>query len=256
MNKKSLYQLPITLLLCGALFLTACSNEEQNNTKKEEATSHQNNTIDKGEESATKKEEEPKENNEVEEKRDAGGYIIDQKMPKKEHYIDGILIANKVYPMPEDFTPGESKEARNAFNKLNEKAKSAGFVFDAFSTYRSYERQVELYNGYVSRDGKALADTYSARPGFSEHQSGLAFDIGEVGNSADYADDRFGETEAGKWLAKNAHEFGFIIRYPKGKEEITGYKHESWHYRYVGKDIATKIYKDKSTLEEYLNVKG
>lgn len=256
MNKKSLYQLPIILLLSGVVFLTACGNEEQNNTKNEEVTSHQNNTSDESEESATKKEESPKEKSIAKEKRDAGGYIINQKMPKKEHYVNGVLIANKVYPMPEDFAPGESVEARNAFNQLNKKAKKAGFVFDAFSTYRPYERQVELYNGYVSRDGQELADTYSARPGFSEHQSGLAFDIGEVGNSADYADDRFGETEAGKWLAKNAHDYGFIIRYPKGKEKITGYKHESWHYRYVGKDIATKIYKENSTLEEYLDVKG
>lgn len=224
-----------TLLLSSSMILSACSEQKEQPQK----------------ETVTQKATEEKE-----EKRDTGGYIIGQKTPEKEHYVNGILIANKVYPMPQNFTPGESKEAREAFEQLNSAAKKAGYTFDAFSTYRSYDRQKVLYDGYVNRDGKEAADTYSARPGFSEHQTGLAFDIGEVGKSEDYADDRFGETAAGKWLAKNAHKYGFIMRYPKGKEKITGYKYESWHFRYVGKKIATEIYENNSTLEEYLNVKG
>lgn len=256
MNKKSLLQFPIAVLIGGSLILSACGEEEQNITKKAVEEQHQNNT--KTDENTNGNKNEENKSNEKSEKvkRDAGGYVINQKMPKKEHYVNGILIANKMYPMPQSFAPGESVEAREAFNKLNAEAKKAGYEFDAFSTYRSYDRQVELYNNYVSRDGQEAADTYSARPGFSEHQTGLAFDIGEVGNSADYADDRFGETEAGKWLALHAHEFGFIMRYPEGKKEITGYKYESWHFRYVGVDIATEIYKNNSTLEEYLNVEG
>lgn len=256
MNKKTFIRFPIVMLMGGSLILSGCNDDGQNITKNTDVEEHQNNTKTNGESPGNKNESKTSEKSEKAVKRDAGGYVINQKIPKKEHYVNGILIANKMYPMPESFTPGESKEARAAFNKLNEKAKAAGYEFDAFSTYRSYERQVELYNNYVARDGQEAADTYSARPGFSEHQTGLAFDIGEVGNAADYADDRFGETEAGKWLAAHAHEFGFIMRYPEGKNEITGYKYESWHFRYVGKDIATKIYKENSTLEEYLQVKG
>lgn len=258
----------MVMLIGGSLILSGCNDDGQNITKNNDTEEHQNNTKTENEttgnkeeskttvEEKTKKDETSSKQKTEKIKRDAGGYVINQKMPKKEHYVNGILIANKMFPMPQSFAPGESKEARAAFEKLNEKAKTVGYEFDAFSTYRSYDRQVELYNNYVARDGQEAADTYSARPGFSEHQTGLAFDIGEVGNSADYADDHFGETDAGKWLAAHAHEFGFIMRYPQGKKDVTGYKYESWHFRYVGKDIATKIYKDNSTLEEYLNVEG
>ncbi|MGX9136255.1 M15 family metallopeptidase [Rummeliibacillus sp. JY-2-4R] len=186
---------------------------------------------------------------------DAGGYIVGQKLPKKATYIQGILVVSKKYPLPADFAPGGDREARDAFDELNAAALLDGFQFNAFSTYRSYDRQVGLYDAYVKRDGKEAADTYSARPGYSEHQSGLAFDIGEVGNEEDFADNKFGDTEAGKWIAKNAHKFGFIMRYPKGKEAVTGYMHESWHFRYVGKKIATEIYNKNETLEEYLGIK-
>ncbi|WP_236717645.1 M15 family metallopeptidase [Rummeliibacillus stabekisii] len=189
------------------------------------------------------------------EKVDAGGYIIGKKLPKKATYMQGFLVASKQYPLPASYAPGENPEARDAFSKLNAAASLDGFHFDAFSTYRSYDRQVELYNAYVKRDGKKAADRYSARPGYSEHQTGLAFDIGEVGNEAAYADNAFGKTEAGKWLAKNAHKYGFIMRYPKGKETVTGYMHESWHFRYVGPKAAKEIYKKNETLEEYLGIK-
>lgn len=189
-----------------------------------------------------------------EQKVDAGGYIEGMKLPNKPTYINQILIASKQYPLPANFAPGESKDAREAFDELNAAAALDGFKFDAFSTYRSYDRQVELYEAYVKRDGKKAADTYSARPGYSEHQTGLAFDIGEVGNTAAYADNKFAKTAAGKWIAKNAHKFGFIMRYPKGKDDVTGYMYESWHFRYVGKKIATEIYNNDETLEEYLGI--
>ena len=112
-----------------------------------------------------------------------------------------------------------------------------GFNLTAFSTYRSFEYQTGLYQRYADRDGAEEADRYSARPGYSEHQTGLAFDIGEVNNEQDWASVRFGDTEAGKWIAANAHRFGFIMRYPEGKEAITD-MHESWHFRYVGVEIA------------------
>ncbi|WP_246231618.1 M15 family metallopeptidase [Sporosarcina jiandibaonis] len=181
-------------------------------------------------------------------------YIEGQELPKEPTYIKGILIANKQYPLPRTYAPGESKEARAAFNEMAAAAKLDGFELIAFSTYRSYDYQTGLYERYVERDGSAAADRYSARPGYSEHQTGLAFDIGEVDNEQYYASAKFGETDAGKWVAENAHLYGFIMRYPEGKEKITGYMHESWHFRYVGIEIAEEIYKQNISLEEYLGI--
>ncbi|WP_153732284.1 M15 family metallopeptidase [Sporosarcina obsidiansis] len=182
------------------------------------------------------------------------GYIEGQELPDKPKYVKGILIASKQYPLPKDFAPGESKEARAAFDEMAAEALLSGIKLQAFSTYRSYDYQVTLYNRYVERDGQEAADRYSARPGYSEHQTGLAFDIGEVNHEKHWASTSFGETEAGKWLGANAYQYGFILRYPKGKEEITGYMHESWHYRYVGKEKALQIFKRNITLEEYLGI--
>ena len=117
------------------------------------------------------------------------------------------------------------------------------------SGFRSYNTQVSLYNNYVKRDGKAAADTYSARAGHSEHQTGLAADINSL-------DQSFINTKEGKWLNDNCYKYGFIIRYPKGKESITGYIYEPWHIRYVGTDISSKLYNNGNwiTLEEYLGI--
>lgn len=112
------------------------------------------------------------------------------------------------------------------------------------SGYRSYDYQTSLYNNYVAIDGEDAANRYSAKPGYSEHQTGLAFDIGELNY-------QFGETPAGIWLAQHAHEYGFIIRYPQGKENVTGYMYEPWHVRYLG-DQASSVYASGLTLEEYL----
>lgn len=183
------------------------------------------------------------------------GYIKGQMLPKEPKLIKGVLLANKQYPLPKDYAPGESAEAREAFNELAAAAVTSGINLQAFSTYRSYDYQVTLYNRYVERDGQEAADRYSARPGYSEHQTGLAFDIGEVNHEKHWASNSFGDTEAAKWLAANAHQYGFILRYPEGKEEITGYMHESWHYRYVGKDKAEQIFKRSITLEEYLGIR-
>lgn len=126
-----------------------------------------------------------------------GGYIEGQPEPTEPTYIDGVLIANKKHPLPSNFAPGENKEARAAFEDMAQDAKAAGFELVAFSTYRSYEYQETLYNNYVSRDGKENADRYSARPGYSEHQTGLAFDIGEKGKEDLWLTSEFGETVAG-----------------------------------------------------------
>lgn len=181
-------------------------------------------------------------------------YIPNQTLPASPTIINGFIIANKKYPLPSTYNKGEDQTAREAFDKMAAAAKIDGFELFAFSTFRSYERQVTLYNQYVEKDGQAAADRYSARPGYSEHQTGLAFDIGEVNFEQHWASSSFGETPAGKWVAQNAHLYGFIMRYPLGKEEITGYMHEAWHFRYVGVVTATDIYTNKQTLEEYLEL--
>lgn len=192
--------------------------------------------------------------NEKEKAEDATKYDENQKLPEEPTYIDGILIANKQHPLPSTFDPGEDPNAREAFGELAAAASLEGYQLTAFSTYRTYDRQVELYDNYVARDGVEEADRYSARPGYSEHQTGLAFDIGEVNQEQHWASSSFADTEAGEWLAENAHMYGFIMRYPKGKEQITGYMYEAWHFRYVGKDIAKEVYEADSTLEEYLGI--
>lgn len=165
-------------------------------------------------------------------------------------YVGGVIIASKKYPLPANHAPGESAKARAAFNEMAKAAKKDGFNLIAFSTYRSYEYQVDLYNRYVERDGQAAADRYSARPGYSEHQTGLAFDIGDSTMSDVY----FEESPVTKWLAEEAYKYGFILRYPNGKEGITGYMYEPWHYRYVGVDLAKKIFERQTTLEEYFGI--
>ena len=162
-------------------------------------------------------------------------------------YINGILLVNKKYALPSNYNPGVNSEAYSALNNLQAAAASLGYSLPLLSGFRSYETQRVLYNSYVAADGVEVADTYSARPGHSEHQTGLAFDVGEL----DYG---FGDTRSGAWLSEHAHEYGFIIRYLQGKENITGYNYEPWHIRYVGVSVATDIYSRGITLEEYLGV--
>lgn len=162
-------------------------------------------------------------------------------------YIDGVLLVNKEYALPRDYGDGADETAYQALLKLQQGARWAGYSMPMMSGFRSFETQDELYNDYAQVDGAEVADTYSAWPGHSEHQTGLAFDVGWVNL-------QFANTGAGKWLANHAHEYGFIIRYPQGKEDITGYQYEPWHIRYLGVDLATEVYESGLCLEEYLGV--
>lgn len=182
------------------------------------------------------------------------GYIEGQQPPTEPTYVKGILIANKKYPLPATYNKGEDSTAKAAFEKMAAAAKLENIELVAFSGFRSYEYQTTLYNNYVARDGQEKADRYSARPGHSEHQTGLAFDIGEKGREDLWLTSAFGETEAGQWLVHNAHKHGFILRYPKEKEHITGFMYESWHFRYLGVETATNVYESGVTLEEYLGI--
>ncbi|MFY0744406.1 M15 family metallopeptidase [Solibacillus silvestris] len=182
------------------------------------------------------------------------GYIVGQKPATEPTFVKGVLIANKKNPLPATYNKGEDPKARAAFEKMAKAAMEDGLELVAFSGFRSYDYQKTLYDRYVKRDGKEAADRYSARPGYSEHQTGLAFDIGEKGREELWLTNEFGQTEAGQWLAKNAHKYGFILRYPKGKEDITGFMHESWHFRYLEGELAEKVYEAGVTLEEYLGI--
>ena len=164
-------------------------------------------------------------------------------------YVDGVLIANKTYSLPSTFGNGLTKETITAFNNMKADASVIGLSLINSSGYRSYYDQKYIYNNYVKRDGQENADRYSARPGHSEHQTGLAFDL----NSIDMS---FDNTPESNWVKNNCFKYGLIIRYPKEKEYITGYMYEPWHLRYVGIELATKLYNKGNwiTLEEYFGI--
>lgn len=165
-------------------------------------------------------------------------------------YVDGIMIVNKTYSLPSTYDPGGlTEEFMNAFEEMKAAASLDNIYLFIASGYRSYDYQVDLYDKYVRIDGKERADTYSARPGHSEHQTGLTADI----NSAD---ESFEGTPEAIWLDENCYKYGFIVRYPKGKEAFTGYEYEPWHLRYVGKEKAKIIYESGLSLEEYYNLKS
>lgn len=163
-------------------------------------------------------------------------------------YIDGILLANKSYSLPENYNPEKlSDECVNAFNRMQKDAKRQGLNIYISSGFRSYSYQKNLYNRYVQKDGKALADTYSARAGHSEHQTGLAFDLNTITRS-------FAYTPEGKWVARHCDEYGFILRYPENSTQYTGYCYEPWHLRYVGVQKAKEIMSSGTCLEEYYGI--
>lgn len=138
-----------------------------------------------------------------------------------------------------------------ALEKLEADAQKQGLAFNLQSGYRSYDFQVDLYNRYVQQQGQAVADSQSARPGFSEHQTGLAADLGGVSHPECDVEACFATTPEGEWLAANAYQYGFIIRYPQNMQTVTGYIYEPWHVRYVGVDLATQMHKQKiTTLEQ------
>lgn len=181
------------------------------------------------------------------------------------------VVVNKERYFPDDYEPADlvepqvkfsfdgphekrqmRKEAATALEELFQLAEEDGITLNAVSGYRSAKRQASLYNNYVNTQGEEYANKVSAKPGTSEHQSGLTIDVSSpsVNNELEQF---FGDSEEGKWLAAHAHEAGFIIRYPKDGEDITGYIYEPWHIRYVGKEAAAAIYEQGITLEQFLS---
>lgn len=165
-------------------------------------------------------------------------------------YINNVLIVNKTYSLPESYKPGLQALCNKAFNKMKAAAKKDGISIWISSGYRSFKSQKNLYESYCNRDGVIVADRYSARPGHSEHQSGWAIDV----NSASTAAYETIYKQVGEWLKEHCFEYGFIIRYPEGKEGLTGYKHEPWHIRYVGTELALQLKENGLTLEEYFGI--
>lgn len=170
-------------------------------------------------------------------------------------YVDGMIVVNKRYSLPASYNPGESKEARSAFATMASDARKKNVKIQVISGFRSYSYQKNLYERYVKTYGEKEASRFSAKPGHSEHQTGLTFDIGGP-DQAHWLKQSFDQTAEGKYLASNAHRYGFIMRYPKGKESITGYMYEPWHFRYAGVERAINIYNSKKTMEEYYGFSG
>ncbi|CEH27986.1 peptidase M15 [Aneurinibacillus migulanus] len=243
-----------TLLLAAALVLFAgCSNEK---TTSPENKSDSSNTPAASSNSSD-------DSNDVAKKDEAAQAITDP------HNV--AVMVNKQFSLPENYEPTDlvypnvrftfkekiekrkmRKEAAEALEKMFAGAEKDGVYLAGVSAYRSHKTQTAVFNRYVKKDGEEKAKTYSAVPGHSEHETGLAIDVsGSDGRCA--AEDCFAGTKEAEWLAKHAPEYGFIIRYPEGKESITGYKYEPWHIRYVGTDIAKNIAERNITLEEYFN---
>ena len=176
---------------------------------------------------------------------------------------DNLILVNKFYKLSSEYIPEDlttinlnyayddnrvRKEVSDAYVKMASAAKEDGVKLIANSSFRDYDRQEAVYKDFYYSEGIDYADKYAARPGHSEHQTGLCIDIFTGGNSTT---ENFEDSDAFKWLSKNAYKYGFILRYPKGKEYLTGYNYESWHYRYLGVDTATKVYNSKLTYDEY-----
>ena len=228
------------LILSGLLVLSLAACSQEKSTTTEAKSSAEQSTVQEGT-AGSKSQEASQKKAEVVNKGDH--YSIQGK-------YDEIVVANKHYPMSKDYNPGENPTAKAELLKLIAAMQQAGFpISDHYSGFRSYETQTQLYQNYVNKDGKAEADRYSARPGYSEHQTGLAFDL--IGTNGDLVT----EEKAAQWLLDHAADYGFVVRYLKGKEKETGYMAEEWHLRYVGKE-AKEIAASGLSLEEYYGFEG
>lgn len=265
---RVLLSILILMIIVGGIFMNINKDKKEKPTTNKKGAEEiiENGVEEKTEDTNITLEKAPKNHLEFQNLQD-GEYITEKgytlKIENKVASIDGIPIVNKTYSVPESYKPtnpeqqiqGErcnnclEKEVMNAFRLMQSDATSIGLNIYIASGYRSYSYQDRLYNNYTAVSGIEGADTYSARPGHSEHQTGLCFDLNSVNDS-------FANTDEGRWINENAHNYGFIIRYPKGKESITGYQYESWHLRYVGETLAKELYKDGSwiTLEEYYGI--
>jgi len=250
----------LAILLCAALAaasFAACGQDGADDAADDSVGGQQDEQLEG---------EDPKDGDSAEEPAD--GTL---KKPEIDYDDPYMLLVNKTHPLGENYKPEGLKDikyfasdrdastrymvgdAADQFHLLVEGAAAEGHEIVMTTAYRSYGFQTILWNNYVAKHGEEEANTFSARPGESEHQSGLCTDVSSPSVGYQLTTE-YGESPEGAWLAEHAHEYGFIIRYPKGKEDITGYQYEPWHIRYVGKEAAAYIYQEQITFEEYLGI--
>lgn len=257
MNNKLLSILGICIL---SIALVACSNSnEKNNGANEEnipTNEPENDPSDTAEEPT-----EPAEPEVPEEPEENPLLLVDDETI--------IVLVNKEYSLGDNYVPDDLVTvdvptildnpevnqlrlvAADALKALFDEAEATGFYLHARSGYRSYQTQTQLFQSYTERNGEEAANRYSAKPGHSEHQTGLVMDV--TSESVNYQlDESFGKTDEGIWISEHAHEFGFIVRYPENGEAITGYVYEPWHLRYLGVDMASAVYNSGLTYEAFL----
>lgn len=278
-KKKRLKPLALIIIIVGALTIISISADyliksDENKVEKESLIAQNNENLNINTQTPTTHEdisekteekEEPKEKIEDKQNKDIDKNIIIIVDNPKSYEV----LVNRTNSLPSTYAPEDlvklsdvktvlenpeinqlRKDAYDALIKLFAAASSQGYELYARSGYRSYNTQTSLYSSYVKNNGQEAADKFSAKPGQSEHQTGLAIDITSKAVKLLLSVD-FSNTAEGEWVEKNAHTFGFIIRYPKGKEDITGYQFEPWHLRYVGKELAKEIRDLNVTLDEY-----
>lgn len=259
-------------LAAAAVLLASCNGANEEAAEEQPVEEEAGETEEAGEAEEETEDTAEEENGEVEtvEESEAEPLIMEedvfddgsiQALVNKEHHLDADyvphdLVAVEVPTVLENPEINQLREeASSALTELFDAALEEDLTLYARSGYRSYNTQVSLYNNYKEAHGEAAADRFSARPGASEHQTGLAMDV--TSESVNYElSEAFGETEEGVWVKENAHDYGFIIRYPEGREDITGYSYEPWHLRYLGAELASDIHEGGLTYEEYIEESG
>lgn len=239
----------LLLIVIVALIAKGCSASKKKkleNAQAESSVAAVENSSAVQEEDNPEQDEEPQESEPEKDKPEVtGGHKVRQ--IEGMTYVDDILVVNKTYSVPQDYAPGVSALAKDAFEEMASAAMNDGVFIEATTGFVSYEEQKTKYRNSALEVGVAETDWKIERPGFSEHQTGLCFDVNAN-------DPNFSETTQGQWLAAHCSEYGFIIRYPQGKESKTGYDHNPWHIRYVGVEAAKEISSKGQCLEEYLGL--
>lgn len=260
----------ITLVACSMPSEESEEDVPASTTVEEEETQKESVEVEKEDENgATDQEEEKNEQNsnsesedkvldngivEIGEPENIQVVVNKQRKLPAEYIPEDLTVPDVPFYFTEDHPKKQMREvAADALEELFAAAEEDGFDLVAASGYRSFDRQKDIYERNVAEYGKEKTDTFSAQPGTSEHQTGLAMDVTSA-QVAFQLEQSFGETSEGEWLAENAHEHGFIIRYLEGSQGITGYMYEPWHLRYVGKDISSTIHNQEVTLEEFFGL--
>lgn len=261
MKKRKHYMILIILVL--SLVISACSQQDDSVTEEPANNNETEETMANTEDSTNENETEDEEEEGTSNLRNEIDYttpdsiqvLVNKDHPLPSNYEPTDLVVPDVrFPFEEDDPKKQlRKEAADALEELFIAAEEDGHYLFALSGYRSYDRQEVIFASNVNQHGEEHANTFSARAGESEHQTGLVMDISSEAVGFRLVVE-FGDTPEGKWVAENAHLFGFIIRYPEGKEEITKYQYEPWHLRYVGVDVATEVFESGETYEEYLGI--